>query len=95
MTQERKATGEQPDGPGEAVIDEPTAHALDPEADPSTEWERSAAEQTGSTDGGDPPETSGDEDAGPPDPNDTDDEDGDGNDQVDAETDVAEEHDAG
>lgn len=33
------------DGPGEALIDEPTEPALDPEADPNTEWEEKAAEQ--------------------------------------------------
>lgn len=33
------------DGPGEAVLDEPTAPALDPEADPNTEWEQKAADQ--------------------------------------------------
>ena len=33
------------DGPGEAVIDEPTEPALDPVADPNTEWEEKAAEQ--------------------------------------------------
>jgi len=33
------------DGPGEAVLDEPTAHALDPETDPNTEWEQKAVDQ--------------------------------------------------
>ncbi len=33
------------DGPGEAVLDEPTAHALDPEGDPNTEWEQKAVDQ--------------------------------------------------
>lgn len=33
------------DGPGEAVLDEPTAPALDPEDDPNTEWEQKAADQ--------------------------------------------------
>ena len=33
------------DGPGEAVLDEPTEHALDPAADPNTEWEQRAADQ--------------------------------------------------
>ena len=33
------------DGPGEAVIDEPTEHALDPAKDPNNEWEAKAAEQ--------------------------------------------------
>lgn len=33
------------DGPGEAVIDEPTEHALDTEPDPNTEWEEAAEEQ--------------------------------------------------
>lgn len=33
------------DGPGEAVIDEPTEHALDPAKDPNNEWEEKAAEQ--------------------------------------------------
>jgi hypothetical protein len=41
----KKADGNKADGPGEAVIDEPTEHALDPEADPNTEWEKSAEEQ--------------------------------------------------
>ncbi len=34
-----------PDGPGENLVDEPTGHALDPEGDPNTEWEKSANEQ--------------------------------------------------
>jgi hypothetical protein len=33
------------DGAGEAVIDEPTEHALDPTPDPNTEWEKAAADQ--------------------------------------------------
>ena len=43
------------DGPGEAVIDEPTQHALDPEPDPNNEWEEKAAEQieSGSGEGSD------------------------------------------
>lgn len=40
------------DGPGEAVLDEPTAPALDPESDPNTEWEQKAADQV---EGGTPP----------------------------------------
>lgn len=32
----------QADGPGEALIDEPTEHALDPTMDPNTEWEQAA-----------------------------------------------------
>jgi hypothetical protein len=42
MTDENKSPA---DGPGEAVIDEPTEHALDPAKDPNTEWEAKAAEQ--------------------------------------------------
>lgn len=37
MTEQNKA-----DGPGEALIDEPTEHALDPELEPNTEWEEAA-----------------------------------------------------
>ena len=40
------------DGPGEAVIDEPTEHALDPASDPNTEWEEKAAEQMSEGEGG-------------------------------------------
>lgn len=46
MNDERERDRNDPDGPGEAVIDEPTEHALDPEPDPNTEWEKSAADQT-------------------------------------------------
>ena len=47
------------DGPGEAVIDEPTAHALDAEPDPNNEWEEKAAEQeSGSGEGSDENEDS-------------------------------------
>jgi hypothetical protein len=48
------------DGPGEAVIDEPTAHALDPSPDPNNEWEEKAAEQidSGTGEGSDEDENS-------------------------------------
>jgi hypothetical protein len=48
------------DGPGEAVIDEPTEHALDPTPDPNNEWEEKAAEQveSGSGKGSDEDENS-------------------------------------
>lgn len=36
--------GSAADGEGESVLDEPTAHALDPEPDPNNEWEESAQE---------------------------------------------------
>lgn len=56
MTEEDK--NNPADGPGEAVIDEPTEHALDPAKDPNNEWEEDAAEQitesgpAGGSDGG-------------------------------------------
>lgn len=43
------------DGPGEAVIDEPTEHALDPTLEPNTEWEQAA---TMDDPDGDPEDTS-------------------------------------
>lgn len=42
MTEEKNNPA---DGPGEALIDEPTEPALDPVADPNTEWEEKAADQ--------------------------------------------------
>ena len=64
MTDENKSPA---DGPGEAVIDEPTEHALDPAKDPNNEWEAKAAEQikegeTGSSDGHEGDSSSEDED---------------------------------
>ena len=49
------------DGPGEAVLDEPTAHALDPESDPNTEWEQKAVDQV---EGATPSSDSGTEEDG-------------------------------
>ena len=55
MTDEQK---NEADGPGESVLDEPTAHALDPETDPNTEWEQKAADQVeGKLDGDSASET--------------------------------------
>jgi hypothetical protein len=45
VSEEEKSQTSPADGPGEAVLDEPTEHALDPEKDPNTEWEKSAEEQ--------------------------------------------------
>ncbi len=53
MNEGEKGRGpDEPDGPGEAVIDEPTEHALDPEPDPNTEWEEKAADETEDDEGG-------------------------------------------
>ncbi|MGH2755997.1 MAG: hypothetical protein ACRDLB_16405 [Actinomycetota bacterium] len=55
------------DGPGEAVIDEPTEHALDEEPDPNTEWEKDAADQEkGSGEGEDREDSSTAENEEPP-----------------------------
>ena len=50
------------DGPGEAVLDEPTAHALDPENDPNTEWEQKAVDQVEGSKSADEPKPDGSED---------------------------------
>lgn len=55
------------DGPGEAVLDEPTAHALDPEADPNNEWEQKAVDQLeGGSSGADEAEAEEDGDTADP-----------------------------
>jgi hypothetical protein len=54
MTDEDRSPETDPeDRPGKTVIDEPTAHALDDEADPNNEWEAKATEQAEASDGAD------------------------------------------